>query len=100
MVSLMVILFSTKCFLFVYMYIDLSKRKAYKVFETSDANLPWLLFYRSQLVEIKCHYTSPYSIKKIIAEKSVCNLSTNDSVFYDLCDTNVFRMDEPKIKFF
>ena len=29
MVSLMVILFSTKCFLFVYMYRDLSKLKAY-----------------------------------------------------------------------
>ena len=46
----MVILFSTKGFLFVYMYIDLSKLKAYKLFESSDADLSWLLFERSQLV--------------------------------------------------
>ena len=41
MVSLTFILFSTKCFLFVYMYIDLLKLKAYKlhVFENSDADL-------------------------------------------------------------
>ena len=46
MVSLMVILFSTKCFLFVYMYmyIDQIKLKAYKLFEKSDADLSWLLF--------------------------------------------------------
>ena len=50
MVSLMVILFSTKCFLFAYMYIDLLKLKAYKLFENSDADLFWLLFQRSQLV--------------------------------------------------
>ena len=43
-VSLMVILFSTKCFLFVYMYIDLLKLKANKLFENSDADLPWLLY--------------------------------------------------------
>ena len=42
MVSLMVTLFSTKCFLFVYMYIDLLKLKAYKLFENSDADLSWL----------------------------------------------------------
>ena len=47
----MVILFSTKCFLFVYMYIDLLKFKAYKLFENSDADLSWLLFQRSQLVQ-------------------------------------------------
>ena len=40
----MVILFSTKCFLFVDMYIDLFKLKAYKLFENSDADLSWLLF--------------------------------------------------------
>ena len=45
MVSLMVILFTTKCFLFVYMYIDLLKLKAYTVFENSDADLSWLLFF-------------------------------------------------------
>ena len=50
MISLMVILFSTKCFLFVYMYIDLLKLKAYELFENSDADLSWLLFQRSQLV--------------------------------------------------
>ena len=50
MVSLMVILFSTKCFLFVYMYIDLLKLEAYKLFKNSEADLSWLLFKRSQLV--------------------------------------------------
>ena len=39
MVSLTVTLFSTKCFLFVYMYIDLFKLKAYKLFENSDGDL-------------------------------------------------------------
>ena len=39
MVSLMVILFSTECFLFVYMHIDLLKLKAYKLFENSGAFL-------------------------------------------------------------
>ena len=44
MVSLTVILFSTKCFLFVYIYLDVLKLKAYKLFENSDADLSWLLF--------------------------------------------------------
>ena len=44
MVSPMVNLFSTKCFLLVYIYIDLLKLKAYKLFEDSDADLSWLLF--------------------------------------------------------
>ena len=44
MVSLMVILYSTKCFLFVYMYTDLLRLKAYKLFENSDADLSWFLF--------------------------------------------------------
>ena len=44
MASLIVILFSTKCLLFIYMYIDLLKLKAYKLFENSDADLSWLLF--------------------------------------------------------
>ena len=46
MVSLMVILFSTKCLLFVYMYIDLLKPNAYKLFENSDADVCWLLFLK------------------------------------------------------
>ena len=46
MVALMVILFSTKCFLFVYMYIDLLKLKVYKLFENSDADLSWLLLLK------------------------------------------------------
>ena len=46
MVSLIVLLFSTKCFLFVYIYIDLLKLQAYKLFENSDADLPWLLFLK------------------------------------------------------
>ena len=33
-----------KCFLFVYMYIDLLKLKANQLFENSDADLSWLLF--------------------------------------------------------
>ena len=49
MVSLMVILFSTKCFLYVYMYIDLLKPIAYKLFEKSDADLFWLLFKEANL---------------------------------------------------
>ena len=44
MVSRMVILFNTKFFLFVYMYIDLLKLKAHKLFENSDVDLSWLLF--------------------------------------------------------
>ena len=47
----MVILFITKYFLFVYMYIDLLKLKAYKLFENSDADLSWLLLQRSQHVQ-------------------------------------------------
>ena len=46
----MVILFSTKYLLFVDIYIDLSKFKAYKLFENSGADISWLLFQRSQLV--------------------------------------------------
>ena len=38
-VQRMVILFGTKCFLFVYMYIDLLKLKAYKLFENREADL-------------------------------------------------------------
>ena len=47
MVSLMVILFRTKYFLFVYMYmyIDLLKLQAFKLFENSDADLSWLFFF-------------------------------------------------------
>ena len=33
-----------KCSLFVYMYIDLLKLKAYEPFENSDADFSWLLF--------------------------------------------------------
>ena len=46
MISLMVILIGTKCFWFVYMYIDVLKLKAYKVFENTDADLSWLLFFK------------------------------------------------------
>ena len=42
--SLTVILLGTKCFLFVYMYIDVLKLKAYELFENSDADLSRLLF--------------------------------------------------------
>ena len=50
MVSLTVILFSTKCFLFVYMYIDLLKLKAYKLFRNRYAYLSWLLFKEANLL--------------------------------------------------
>ena len=55
MVSLMVILFSTKCFLFVYKYIDLLKLKAYKLnFFFKEANLYHLcLICRLQWISIK-----------------------------------------------
>ena len=46
MVSLMAVLFNTKCFFLVYIYIDLLKLKAYKLFEISDADLSWLLFLK------------------------------------------------------
>ena len=42
--SLTVILLGTKCFFFVYMYIDVLKLKAYELFENSDADLSRLLF--------------------------------------------------------
>ena len=48
MVSLMVILFSAKCFLFVYMCIDVLKLKAYKLFENSNPDLSWLLFLKKK----------------------------------------------------
>ena len=44
MVSLMVIQYVIKCILFIYMYINVLKLKAYKLFENSDADLSWLLF--------------------------------------------------------
>ena len=57
----MVILFKTKCVLFVYMYIDLSELLAYKLFENSDADLSWLLFLNKStclknysLTTVKC----------------------------------------------
>ena len=40
----MVMLFSTKCFLLIYMYKDLLKLKAYQLVENSDADLSQLLF--------------------------------------------------------
>ena len=49
MVSRMVILFSTKCFLFVYIYIDLLKLKAYKLFENSDADLSGFFYKEANL---------------------------------------------------
>ena len=35
-----------KMLLFVYIYVDLLKLKAYKLFEISDADLSWLLFLK------------------------------------------------------
>ena len=59
MVSLMVILFRTKCFLFVYMYIDLLKLKAYKLFENSDADLYWLLFLKRPTCSFYIKFKQP-----------------------------------------
>ena len=50
MVSLMIILFRTKWFLFVYTYIYLLKLKAYKLFENSGADFSWLLFKEANLL--------------------------------------------------
>ena len=58
----MVILFSTKCFLFVYMFIVLLKLKAYKLFENIDADLSWLLFQRSQLDYLSFNIISVISL--------------------------------------
>ena len=55
-----------KMLLFIYIYVDLLKLKAYKLFENSDAELSWLLFfkevnlylYKSLIIncqEILCH---------------------------------------------
>ena len=76
MVSLMVILFSTKCSLFVYMYIDLLKLKAYKLFENSDSDLS-LLFVLSQLVFYKI--MSDYKEKLIGMEpkQALCGKALN-----------------------
>ena len=49
MVSLVVTLFSAKCFLFVYMNTYLLKLKTSKLFENSDADL----YLRSQLVIVR-----------------------------------------------
>ena len=61
----MVILLSTKCFLFVYMYVDLLKLKAYKLFENSDADLSWLLFCKEANL-----YTQPYSPDRVHSKVS------------------------------
>ena len=73
MVSLMVILFSTKRFLFVYMYIDMLKIKAYKLFENSDTDLSWLHFNRSQLVQFIVYYQSlvKVTLYKILTKKTI-----------------------------
>ena len=59
---LMVILLSTKYFLFVYMHIDLLKLKAYKLYENIDAALFWLLFQRSELVQELSRFITSESI--------------------------------------
>ena len=46
MVTLTVILFSTKCFLLVYTCIDRLKLKTFKLFVDSDADVSWLLFLK------------------------------------------------------
>ena len=63
MVSIMVILFSKKCFLFVYMYVDLLKLKANKFFENSDADLPCnTRFFTHEMNELVLSLTKLYRI--------------------------------------
>ena len=77
MVSLMVILFSTKCFLFVYMYIDLLKLKAYKLFENSDADLSLL---NSFLKKPTC--LNKAGVMKFGREKGENILLNGENVFF------------------
>ena len=59
MVLLTVILFSAKFFLFVDIYIDDLKLKAYKLFENSDADLSWLLFLKKPTLILFLAVVSP-----------------------------------------
>ena len=78
MVSLMAILFSTECFLFVYMYIDLLKLKAYKLFENSDADLSWPLFFKeANLFSISDYFCKGNPL-------NATNLSAEINLFYPL----------------
>ena len=98
MVPLMVILFSTKCFLLVYMYIDLFKFKAFKPFENSDADLSWLLKKEANLffIYICNKYCITYSNKILFCSvhidltgpcpMEVCHLV---SLMYDKISDNV-----------
>ena len=78
MVSLMVILFSTKCFLFVYMYIDLLKHKAYKLLENSDAGVSKVLFLK------KPTCTTPNSLKGTTWREVIITL-TRTAKFCEIC---------------
>ena len=66
---------SKKCFLFFYMYIDLLKLKAYKLFENSDADLSWLLFketnlfYSQRMAHTVGRITAPLIIIKKYSEQ-------------------------------
>ena len=79
MVSLMVILFNTNCLFFVYMYIDLLRLKAYKLFENIDADLSWLLFQRSQLV-LGLYFRSRASNKISVEFLWLCTLFTTTTL--------------------
>ena len=114
MVSLMVILFSKKCFLFVYMYIDLLKLKANKLFANSDADLPnlyriLLSFYGqwektlpslgpSKRRVVSLTPSKPYQVKRL-SNQSTKNqqllLSESELLFYNflhsICLTRRFK---------
>ena len=75
MVALMVILFSTKCFLFIYMYIDLLKLKAYKIFENSDADSPGFFFKEANL------------FKNMLQDESASTCLSIGTIFYSSCKT-------------
>ena len=95
MASLAVILFSTKCFLFVYMYIDLLKLKAYKLFESSDAD-PAFVHPLTAQSQVQTTQYNPFSNKpwflrvnstrllKTVWEKEILLIMSNFSFFHSV----------------
>ena len=75
----MVILFSTKCFWFVYMYIDILKLKACKLFENSDADLSWLLFLKEPTC-LKLEFILSSKLSVSLTEVAASNTLTNTNL--------------------
>ena len=79
MVSLMVILFITNASsLFVNMYIDLSKLKAYKLLENTDADLSWLLF---KPIPTQWHLLTPLGNKPFKNSVQKGEIARNEQFF-------------------